>query len=673
MRDALTVRNELDRLRAAGLSQRDYERLSAAEPSITEQQLRGGLVMPVKLSLDEGAVNEKERTVQVAFIDESIIPRWWGNLIVEQSEAAARLGRLNNGAAVLLYHDDFGDPLNHVGVVVRAWLGRDKVSRAILRFGRSERAELVFRDVVDGIRTKISMGFILHKIVLVEESEDGPSLYRCTDWEPYELSFVPVPAVDSVGVGLAFNTQAAGANAASTPPEGADMPETIVTSASADEVRLANEAGAQAERERVNRITAIGNRFQMRELADEFIQGGRSAEDFRNEVLLKLGDRAPLKPVKESANIGLTDREVNRFSIIRLANWMAEMGDANLAEAAMFEREVCAAAATRYRKSNDVGRFTLPQDVLHSAARTERLTSVNASDGASGGYLIAQSKGGLIELLREEYVLGELGVRFMGDLVGDVAFPKQTGGATCYWVGDEEDLTDSALTFGELELRARTVGTRVPISRQMRKQPSQDVEALVRDDAFAQIASGIQIDMINGAGGGKRILGLLKTTGIGSVAGGTDGAAPTYAHMVQLEGKVAIGKALRGRLAFLTNNKVRSQLRQTAESATMAAAGWVWKSMPGGRGEIIGYPAIATGDVPSTLVKGSSGAVCSAILFGAFDQVLVGLWGGLDLEIDKSTNIKSGGIVIQLMQDVDGGIRQPAAIAAMQDALTASA
>lgn len=661
----------LEQLRQLGLSQRDYERLSSQAESIGDEALSTTFRAELdfrsdQFALDPSAIDMEARTVKLAFVDESIVPRFWGNLRIDLD--TIDLSRLNSGAPVLLCHDEY-DPLNHVGVVEQASIDSDRVGRALVRFGRSERAELALNDVKDGIRRKISMGFFIQRMWLVEESEDGPSLYQATV-QPSELSFVPVAAIDSVGVGLSAEASIAPAIPAAAPPErSVTMPDDITTNE--------REAGAASEKLRQERIRELGKRFNLGDLAETFCANGKTLDEFREAALEKLGPAAPFKPA-ESPHIGLTNREADEFRLMRLFRHMADPGSSAFREAAAFELEACSAASKQLRKDNEVGRFTVPADVLVrllDAGHRQRFAGVDTITGESGGYLIRQQKMSVVELLREELVLGQMGVKFIPDLNGDVAWPKLTGGSTTYWIGDTEDATDSTPTWGELELSRRTIAARVPISRGQLKQDSWGVEQVIREDVTLAIGNGIQIGFINGTGGKKNILGLLKTTGIGSVAGGTDGAAPTYAHMVQLEGDVAVAKALRGRLAYLTNNKVRSQLRQTAESATMAAAGWVWKNVPGsaGVGDIGGYPAYATGDVPSTLVKGSSGAVCSAIIFGDWSQGIIGLWGGLDIEIDRSTNIKSGGIVVQAMQDVDGGLRQPGAFSAMQDALTASA
>ena len=90
--------------------------------------------------------------------------------------------------------------------------------------------------------------------------------------------------------------------------------------------------------------------------------------------------------------------------------------------------------------------------------------------------------------------------------------------------------------------------------------------------------------------------------------------------------------------------------------------------MPGADGDVNGYPAYCTNQVPSTLVKGSSGAVCHAIIFGDFSQLYIGEWGVLDILVDPFAGKKQGIVEVTSHQLVDIVLRQPAALAAIQDA-----
>lgn len=147
--------------------------------------------------LSRGSINEDARTVDVVFSTEAAeVERWFGVEILDHSPESVRMGRLQNKAALLLNHDS----REQVGVVETASLN-GKEGIATVRFSKSSKGEEAYQDVRDGIKTKISVGYRVHELKL--ESSDkkrGVDTYRVTDWEPFEISFVSVPADDSAGI-----------------------------------------------------------------------------------------------------------------------------------------------------------------------------------------------------------------------------------------------------------------------------------------------------------------------------------------------------------------------------------------------------------------------------------------------------------------------------------------
>jgi hypothetical protein len=140
-------------------------------------------------------VNVEERTVEVVWTTGAQVRRasWSrGDYIEELSLAPGhvRLERLNNGAPLLDAHDSFS-LRSQIGVVERAWLNGSE-GRALVRFSRRDDVQPIFRDVQDGIYRSISVGYRTHK---TERDETGATpIERAVDWEPYELSLVPIPA-----------------------------------------------------------------------------------------------------------------------------------------------------------------------------------------------------------------------------------------------------------------------------------------------------------------------------------------------------------------------------------------------------------------------------------------------------------------------------------------------
>jgi HK97 family phage major capsid protein len=249
-------------------------------------------------------------------------------------------------------------------------------------------------------------------------------------------------------------------------------------------------------------------------------------------------------------------------------------------------------------------------------------------------------------------------------LVGNIAIPRQTGGATAYWVAESGAPTESAQAFDQVTMSPKTVGAFSDISRKLLLQSSIDIESFVRRDLATVLGLAIDLAGINGSGASNQPTGVLNVSGIGSVAGGTNGLAPTFAHIVELETDVAVANADIGSLGYMTNAAVRGKLKTTEKASSTGQ--FVWEG-----GELNGYRAKVSNQVPSNLTKGTSSGVCSAIIFGNWADLIIGMWGGLDLMVDPYTGSTAGTVRVVALQDVDVAVRHAESFSAMKDALTA--
>ncbi len=398
------------------------------------------------------------------------------------------------------------------------------------------------------------------------------------------------------------------------------------------------------QRSRVDELTAQAERM------NGDIQRMEKVEGLRRDV----NDPAP-------ALIGMSRQETQRYSLMRAINAAAASarGEAGAWRQAGLEWEASQAVAEKMGKTPRS--FFMPYDVQESR-------DMVVGTAASGGYLTADElrPTSMIELLRNKLILKAAGAQFLGGLVGDILVPKQSGGATAYWVAESGAPTEGAQTVAQLSLSPKEVGAYTDISRKLLKQSSIDVEMFVRNDLTQVLALAIDLAGLHGTGSSNQPTGVAATSGIGSVAGGTDGAAPDWADIVDLETAVAIDNADLGKLAYITNAKVRGKLKKTLVTATYGDR-MIWENGPD---PLNGYPALVTNQVSSVLEKGSSGAVCSAIFFGNWNDLIVGEWGGLDVLVDPYTGSSSGTVRVTAFKDIDIGVRHAESFAAMLDALT---
>ena len=637
-----------------------HERKRLAEPRLPVQFR--------ELQARAESIDVDARTVELAFSSELPYERWWGIEVLDHAPKSLRLGRLNGGGAVLVDHD----PRDHVGVVERAYVGNDRMGRAVVRFGRSQRADEVFQDVVDGIRSLVSVGYRIHEAVLEKQGDDGDT-YRVTDWEPYEVSLVSIPADPTVGVGRNAGPELYDIRILNQ--EGPKMAEQIINNTPAPDTNDAVKAGVEARVKEIQNISALGALHNMRELADQAIRDNLGLVEFQGRLLEELQKRGVAK-VAESPDIGLSEKERKSYSFVRLINYLANPTDRRAAEAAAFEIECGNAAMQRSPIETEksglrgaVGR--VPSDVLRAPVSPHEVhkRDLTVSPSTDGGATVATNllASSFIELLTNAMSVMGLGATMLRDLNGNVAIPRQTGGATAFWLAESGAPTESQQAFDQVTMTPKTVGAFTDYSRLLLLQSSMDIEGFVRFDLARTLALAIDRACIAGSGVSNQPRGIINTVGIGSVAGGTNGLAPTWDHIVALETAVANPNAALGNLAYLTNTRVRGRLKTTQMFGGTNGIP-VWQ---GGTQPLNGYPAAVSNQVPNNLTKGTSNGVCSAILFGNWAELLIGMWGGLDILVDPYTGGTAGTVRIIGLQSVDVAVRHPESFAAMLDALTA--
>lgn len=640
--------------------------------------VRKAMGEPQKRALvyERGAIDQEARTVELAFASDAPYERWWGVEILDCTASAVNLERLNNRHPLLLDHNT----RDQIGVVEKAWVDSDRKCRALVKFSRSARAEEIFQDVIDGIRELVSVGYSIDDMVL-ESRTDETATYRVTNWTPFEVSIVSVPADASVGIGRSLAAEAS----RTAQPKETPMSDTTTAAPAAPtqpDIRVIETQARTAERERAQAIRAMGHAHSLADEATAAIDAGTSVDAFRATVLQKLEERGKIKPAV-APELGLTEREQQQFSVARLMMALLEPNDKALQRAAGFEIE-CSVAARKLRPIDDgalhAGHrhagYTIPVDVLKgSIAREAKVAEavrsmlaqrdLTVGTASAGGNLVATDllAGSFIDLLRNRMVLAQLGATVLDGLTGNVAIPSQTSGASTYWVAENVDVTESQAAFGQVTLTPKTVGMFTDFSRKTLLQATPAIEALVRADLANGIAAEIDRVGLAGSGSGAEPRGVINTAGIGAVAGGTNGAAPTYAHMVSLEEAVGIANADIGSLSYVTNAKMRAQLKLTQVFASTNGQP-VWHG-----NEVNGYRAVATNSMPSNLTKGSASGTCSAIAYGNWVDLLVGFWSGLDLILDPYANATKGGRRIVALQDCDTAARRAASFAAMLDAL----
>ena len=606
-------------------------------------------------------VAEDDRTIEFPFSSEYPVARYFGEEILSHERGAADLSRLNNGAPLLFNHD----PDRVIGVVERGWIDEDKKRGYVsVRFSRNAFAQEILADVKDGVLRNVSFGYQIREM---DQRSSGEFL--ATAWGVHEVSVVSIPADPTVGVGRALDAQPAAPAAPQTPEtqpvvEMENTPDLSVVRAEA-----AAEA-AKAERTRIAGITALTEKHGMGDLGRQLIESGRSIDDARAAVLDKL-DAKPVEPVKQ---IEMDQRDAAQYSITAGIR-AALTGDWTSREAGLV-REMSQEVERSGLNKTTARSFFVP----FSALRATYVTS----GATTGGNLVATDlmADEFIEALRNNSIMLGLGVRTMTGLVGNVAIPRRASVASTYYLGSETTaITQSESTFDQVTLSPKNLAALSKYSRQTLLQGTPGIEQLVRRDITDGINLGIDLGVLNGSGSAGQPEGIMQTTGIGSVALGTNGGPITVESLVDLEEQVLIdnGALNRDNIAYVTNAKVLAELKKLRAGGSTTGDGTflVNNQLDAlGRGatptSVNGYPLYVTNQVPSNLTKGASSGVCSAMLMGDFSQAMVGFWGnGLEITVGEDSDDFSKALTsVRGIVTYDVAVRHPESFAAILDITT---
>lgn len=477
-----------------------------------------------KVSRD--AINTDSRTVELAFSSETPYGRWWGIEILDHQKKSVQLERLKSCGPLLCDHETE----DIVGVVESVRIDADLVGRAVVRFGKSARAEEVYQDVLDGIRCNVSVGYIIHKANLVETGDNTEDTYRVTDWEPYEISLVSVPADTSVGVGRAMENpiQIIDQITETLIKENTMPQENQVVDTDAIEARAAT-AALEKESKRANDILAIGEDHADVggiQLAVQAVREGVSVTEFQTRLL--------------AAKRGKGNAEIHYGAAARTTDNLlndAKRGFANYGD-------FCGAIV---RAASDRG----IDERLTRAATTYGAEN----NGPDGGYAVPPEFANEISSIAyaEESLLSRCDTMPVSG--NSMTFPKDettpwgSTGITAAWEGEANQSTPKKPALGESQLKLRKLKVLVAASDELLSDAAA-MSAYITRKCGEAVDWKVNDAIVNGSGAGMP-LGIMTAASTVSQAKETSQTAATItaANIAKMYGRVINGAG--GNLAWL--------------------------------------------------------------------------------------------------------------------------
>jgi len=561
-----------------------------------------------------------------------------GMEVLDHSEGSVDLDWLNSGNAPLLDTHSSWDLRSQIGIVRRAWLENKRLYVAV-EFRSDAQSKSIEADVRKGIIRNVSVGY---QVLNAQPVDEDTGEYRVDRWRPKEASFVPLPADESVGMGRSVTTKV---NTMTGTAPSAPSVETAPAP-------LTDEQRAEAMTEAVNNITALAQEHNRSDLANDFIRGAMRNGDTPSYALFQGVMRAELpedKPL-HNTDIGLGDDEKRQFSIVRLAGAMREGASREEIEAAAFEIEATDAVAARS------GTHAVPTDIMSSwddfemGGYNSRSTSgrqmiraaVSTANPASTSNIqtVDHLASSFIDSLRNALVLGRLGIRMLPGLSSDIEIPGKDTNISAAWLASEDaDVAESNPGFRKVGMSPHDLGAYTDITRRMIQQSTIGIEALVRSDIVTGIAEQVDLAGFYGAGSGGVPEGLANTTGIGSVTFAA--ATPTRDELLDMKKLIAASNQMTDP-TYVMDTDMEVDLKKVKVDAGSG------RFLMGNGGQLeIGYGTAITNQLTS-----------GDIFSGVFSDMMMGLWGGLELARSTEAKFLSGGIRLRGIQTVDFGVRR---------------
>lgn len=304
------------------------------------------------------------------------------------------------------------------------------------------------------------------------------------------------------------------------------------------------------------------------------------------------------------------------------------------------------------------------------------------SDAAGGSTVGFPTLGELIDLQRHREVFARAGATEITlPANGRISFPKLTGGATAYWVGEAGSITQSAETTGSLLLEPKKLGVLVPINNELMRYVGATAEAMIRNDMARVAALKADAAMLDGTGG-TQVKGLItyptQTTwtqnvdklishvSVGTPADGNSGYPFQPEDINLMLGKLP--DEVDNATAWLVRTDWLAYILNRRADAITAADGKgqfvfdMWRSIAEGRAtDIAGSKLIASRQVANNRVRGS-GTTFTYTVAGKFSDWIIGRHGVMEFMANPYGDqaFQHDQTVLRTIQILDAGPRHAA-------------
>lgn len=612
--------------------------------------------------------------------------------ILVHTPEAVDLSRLNNNAPLLFNHN-FD---NHLGVVCDARIDADNVGRALVKFSKhGTLANDIRNKVIEGTMEKISVGYDIKEYHI----DYAKGQLIVTKWAPYELSFVTVPADDSVGLNRSLNTITVNLEAKrdmtkeqieeiKEEQEAAQVEETPVEENKEPEVEETQER--QVEENKENENLEDGKDAEHPESVDDDSSTVREAEEVKEEreaapveeeKIEEVAERSEedeleIREIARELNINEDDEEFKRAlankeitpeafrtkalnkiataqrnneqqikdskmeKTFDLNNVIRSLVDGEALGANEAEFSAMAATATMQRgRAARGGSVFVPTAAMRAAAdgnTKATLTAVTDEKLLNDSY---------VAMLLPESVLGRLGVKVLSGLTSPTAIPKMTASSveSFGFVDENGAAPEGKAEFANVKMAPKTFAGGNPISRASLKTVP-GIATLITDHINQAVRIKLEQLILSDKENARGPAGVIKQlVDAGRVE---KKAAFSYKDFLKEIAKLTDAGVPAQAIKFAMSGATAAELESTPKSDRGDAQGFIMEN-----GKIAGYEVVTSGVIP-----------VDHIVLGSFDAITIGEWGGLELDIDDTTYRAQSAIVPRIWVDLDYVVTQPEAL-----------
>ncbi|WP_106832467.1 phage major capsid family protein [Escherichia coli] len=607
--------------------------------------------------------------------------------ILVHTPEAVDLSRLNNNAPLLFNHN-FD---NHIGVVCNARIDADNVGRALVKFSKhGTLANDIRNKVIEGTMEKISVGYDIKEYQI----DYAKGQLIVTKWIPHEVSWVSVPADDTVGLNRSLNTitvnleakrdmtkeqieeikeEQEPAQVEETPVEenkepeveetqerqveenkedenledgkDAKHPESVDDDSStvreAEEVKEEREA-APVEEEKIEEVAERSeeDELEIREIArelnidDEELKRALANKEMTPEAFRTkaLNNITNAQRNNEQIKDSKMEKTFDLNNVIRSLVDGAALG-ANEAE---FSAMAAGAAMQRGRAARG-GSVFVPAAAMRAAAAGNTKADLTAITDEK---LLTES---YIEMLMPESVLGRLGVTVYSGLTAPTAIPKMTKSSVdAFGFVDENGAApEGKAEFANVKLSPKTFAGGNPISRQSIKTVP-GIATLITDHINQAVRIKLEQLILSDKDNERGPAGLVKQLVDASRV--TKKAAFSYKDFLKEIAALTDAGVPAQAIKFAMSGATAAELESTLKDN--GVSGYIIEN-----GKLAGYDVVTSGVIPA-----------DHIVLGDFSGITIGEWGGLELDMDDTTYRAQSAIVPRIWVDLDYVVTQPEAL-----------